>query len=311
MLNQLKAHLRFLQNGWNNFWFRSPAPAQMRLIRVFAGSIIFFSTLTRTPDLKFFFTDDGLVKQSILSELADTQFRHSIFEIFPSFTAVWVCHILLLIALALLILGVWPRLAAFVALVLHVSFMHRNVMIAYGVEIIATYYLFYFCFADYRDRASQDTRRILGSVSYRLCQIQICLIYGFAGLDKVRGPSWWRGDALWMVLSNSTRTTMDFAWLGHFPAVIAFMTYLTLFWETYFPVLVWFKPVGRWLSIGLGVMIHVGICLSMGLFSFSFLMISTYSVFLGEDVAGKIAQCVKKMTTPRKVFLQKADQFSV
>lgn len=297
------------KDGWEKFWFRSPGPAQMRVFRAAAGSVMFFSVFARTFDLELFYGEKGLVRQAALPLIADMSFRHSVFELFPGMTAVWIFHFAFLLGLALMIYGVYPRAMALLALVLHVSFLHRNFAVAYGVDTISTYYLFYLCFADYRPlKGKIDSRRIFGSVSYRLCQIQICLIYAFAGLDKVKGPSWWRGDALWMVFANTQRATLDLSWTAHFPALIAAMTYLTLFWEVYFPVLVWFKPAGRWISLGLGIFLHIGIALTMGLVSFSSLMVSTYSLFLDTAVAEKIAQCVKKIAIPRKVFLQQSDQ---
>lgn len=153
-----------------------------------------------------------------------------------------------------------------------------------------------------------DWRRVTGSMFYRICQLQVCLIYGFAGLDKVKGSSWWRGDAIWMIFANTQRATVDLSWLGHFPAVLAFMTYATLFFEVYFPVIVWFRPVGRAIALGFGLLMHCGIALTMGLVSFSSLMVSTYSLFLDADTADKITQCVKKVLTHRKVFVRNSDQ---
>jgi hypothetical protein len=302
-----------ITEGWSGFWFRSPAPSQMKLLRVAAGSVIFLSTLARTFDLDFFYGDKGMMPRESMNVVANMHWRYSLFQIFPSMTAVWVCHIALLTVLALMIFGVYPRAMAFLTMVLHLSFIHRNVAIAYGVDTIATYYLFYLCFADYRAidpvaTPKLDWRRVSGSMFYRLCQIQVCLIYGFAGLDKVKGASWWRGDALWMIFANTQRATLDLSWLAHFPAVLAFMTYGTLFFEVYFPVVVWFKPVGRFIALASGVMMHCGIALTMGLVSFSSLMVSTYALFLDASLADKITQCVKKYATHRKVFLHRADQ---
>ncbi len=308
---------RVVREGWGSFWFRSPAPQQMRAFRVAISWVMFFSVMMRTMDLRFFYSDQGMFRQSILPELMDMSYRHSFFELFHGMAAVWVCHIALLISLALLAFGIFPRVAALVALALHLSFLHRNVAVAYGVDLISTYYLFYLCFADYRplgqmdQKESMDARRIVGSMSYRLCQIQVCLIYVFAGLDKIKGPAWWRGDALWLIFASSQRATLDLTWTSHFPAALAFMTYLTLFWEVYFPVLVWFKPAGRWISIGLGVFIHIGIAVTMGLFTFSSLMVSMYLLFIGEENVDKIAQCVKNLVIHRKVFWQRTEEISV
>lgn len=290
--------IRKISLAWQRFWFESSSPEQMGLFRVLVGSVMFVAALLRTWDLEFFFSKTGIMQLSAIPEvMTDSRFRLSLFTLFPSISAIWIGHVLLLIALLLLIFGVFPRLMAATALVLHLSFIHRNVSIAYGVHVLTSYYLFYLCFADYRPRSTPiDLRKALGSVSFRMSQIQLCVVYAFAGLDKVRGSSWWRGDAAWMIFGVHQRSVVDMAWLGHFPAVIAFVTYVTLFWEVYFPVLVWFKPVGRRIAISVGLLVHTGIALSMGLFCFSALMMSSYVLFLDEDVVRNFRSAVSGRT---------------
>jgi len=284
-----------IARSWNRFWFYSSSPEQMGLFRIAAGTVMFFSALLRTGDLEFFFSKNGMMPLAALPEVMSDRFRVSLFTLIPGMTAIWVGHIVLLAAFILLVSGVFPRAMAAIALVLHLSFIHRNISIAYGVDVITSYYLFYLCFADYRAvDIPMDVRKAIGSVAFRMSQIQLCLIYAFAGLDKVRGMSWWRGDAVWLVFGNHQRAVVDMTWMGHFPAAVAFVTYLTLFWEVYFPALVWFKPVGRRLSLGVGVVVHTGIALCMGLFCFSSLMMSSYALFLDADVAKRIRHWLRR-----------------
>jgi len=109
----------------------------MKLFRATAGCVIFLATFARTFDLEFFFGEKGMMPRESIGLVADMHWRRSLFEIFPSMTAVWICHVALLVALALLIFGIFPRAMAFVAMVLHLSFLHRNVAIAYGVDTIS------------------------------------------------------------------------------------------------------------------------------------------------------------------------------
>lgn len=288
--------------AWKRFWFESSAPEQMALFRVLVGTVMLVAAWLRTGDLEFFFSKTGIMNLSAIPEvMTDSRFRLSLFTLFPSMTAIWIGHIALLTALTLLVFGFYPRIMALVALVLHLSFIHRNVSIAYGVDVLTTYYLFYLCFADYRGTETpMGLRKALGSVAFRMSQIQLCIVYAFAGLDKVRGASWWRGDAVWMVFGDHQRAVVDMAWIGHFPAAIAFITYVTLFWEVYFPVLVWFKPIGRRISLGIGVLVHTGIALSMGLFCFSSLMMSSYALFLDPAMAEKVNKLIPRAAPPLK-----------
>jgi hypothetical protein len=119
----------------------------------------------------------------------------------------------------------------------------------------------------------------LASVALRLTQIQLCIIYLFAGTEKLKGPLWWRGEAIWGVLSNAQTTTFDFGFMANLPLVITFATYATLVWEIYFPVLVWSRRARYPWLLG-GVLLHASIGLMMNLPFFASVMVAAYSVFL-------------------------------
>jgi hypothetical protein len=74
----------------------------------------------------------------------------------------------------------------------------------------------------------------------------------------------------------------DSSWIKHFPLLIAGATFSTVLFEVYFPVLVWFKPLRKWV-LAVGCALHAGIGLSVGLVFFSFAMVSTYVVFLEPE----------------------------
>jgi hypothetical protein len=186
-----------------------------------------------------------------------------------------------LVGIALLALGVWPRIAALVALVMHLSFLHKNIAIAYGVDFIATFYFLYMVLADHRVRAKRtwDFQAVLGSLAYRLCQLQVCIIYGYSGLHKLRGVRWWQGQAIWDVMANSQITRMDYKWMAAFPFVMIIANYATLIWEIYFPVVVWNKRL-RAPALVFGVLLHLGIAATINITFFCLLMIATYIFFL-------------------------------
>jgi hypothetical protein len=209
----------------------------------------------------------------------------------------------------MLILGLFPRAAALVAFLCEQSFLHRNPIFAYGVDLIASVFLLYLCFADYRADSAErrDYRSALGSMAYRLCQLQICIIYAFSGLDKVRGATWWKGEALWYVSLNPQYSNFDMSWIAHFPFLLAAMTYGSMIWEVYFPALIWVKPIRYPVLVG-GVLLHIGIAAFMGLQTFGIMMIVLYTLFLRRADAEKIAHCVKKVIKPRKVLVGSADE---
>ena len=112
-------------------------------------------------------------------------------------------------------------------------------------------------------------------------QIQVCVIYGYSGMEKIKGWRWWNGSALWDVLSAGNMQRWDLSFVAHMPVVIAAMVYVVLAWEIYFPVLIW-VPKLRLPMLAFGVAMHIGIFLFMNLPSFGFLMMTLYLLFLSE-----------------------------
>ncbi|MBI3543206.1 MAG: HTTM domain-containing protein [Deltaproteobacteria bacterium] len=280
-------------DAWQGFWFDEEAGARLRLFRGALGATLFVLYSIRALDLKLYFSESGIMPLSTVPDVLPMDYRNSIFFHFPGDAALYAGTVVLLVSLAALALGIFPRAAAIVALFTNVSFLHRDMAPSYGVDMISTFFLFYLCLADYRVHevaAKQQriekgsVRAMLGSSALRLTQIQLCIIYGFAGLDKVRGPQWWAGEALWGVVSNVQIARWDFSFLAHVPLLLVAGTYSTLAWEVYFPVLIWLRPARKWM-LAFGVAMHLGIAIVVNIPFFSAIMLSAYFVFLEESEA--------------------------
>ena len=160
----------------------------------------------------------------------------------------------------------------------------------FGVDMIASFYFLYLCFADASYKYSVDAwlgggskkLSIRGHIAWRLMQFQLCVIYGFAGLEKLKGVRWWDGSAMWDVFQISNMQRFDLSFVVHFPLVLAAAVYVVLFWEIYFPILIWL-PRFRPYMLFFGFLMHVGIYVFMNLPSFAFMMISLYILFLTRE----------------------------
>lgn len=290
MTKIVMGELRTILGWWNRFWFETGAPERTRLFRVVFGAMLFALYLIRTLDLELFFSESGVVPLSVAPDLIPMEYRKSLLFIFTSDLALWIVNAILLVSLATLTLGIASRLSAFVAFVMHVSILHRNMAPNYGVDMIATFFLFYLCFADFSSpekRRAAGPKAWLGSMALRFLQLQTCIIYMYAGLDKVKGPQWWGGEALWGVVSNVQIARWDFSFLSSFPLGVVLATYFTLVWEIYFPVLVWFKAVRPYVLV-FGVLLHIGIGVTVSIPFFGALMIISYIPFLEEDYAARL-----------------------
>lgn len=307
---------RDVWGAWNRFWFESNAPVQMRYFRSVLGWVLFIFYLNLGFDLELYFSNSpaGMFPLTLPEDWVKAPFRPSLFHYFTSDAALWSGYFLYLASLLGLALGRWSRASAIVAYVLHVSFMHRALVVMYGIDLIASFYLLYLCFAEYGERSKSSVLSIvrshLGSMAFRLSQIQVCIIYGFSGLEKLKGAHWWRGEAIWDVLANSQIARFDFSWVSAFPMLIVLATWTTLIWEIYFPVLIWAKRA-RPVMLFFGVLLHFGIGLTIGIPFFAAIMICTYTLFCEPETLARTEKTLRKKLAGWTGWLRKALWFQL
>ena len=136
------------------------------------------------------------------------------------------------------------------------------------------------------------------SVATRLIQIHLCIIYFYGGLGKLRGEMWWDGSALWFAAASYEYQSNDLTWIGRYPALVALLTHVTLFWEVLYPAVVWPKWT-RPVAITLAISVHLGIALFMGMITFGFMMIIANLAFIPSDLMRRICQDVRRWTGPK------------
>lgn len=268
--------------AWEKFFFEADAREQLRLFRPLFASVLFVAYVLRAMDSEFYYGLNGVMDLEKLAENFPAEYRWSFLIWFPSAVALWIHTGVFLISLITLGLGKFPRLSAAVAYLLHVSFMHRNMAVVYGFDTISVFFLFYLIFIKIDEEAarkkSSDWSSILTSAGFRMCQIQVCVIYAFSGWEKLKGVIWWRGEALWTIF-NSQFARFRWDQVSHLPLLITVLTYATLLWEIYFPVCIWSKKMRPYVLLG-GVLMHLGIGFIVIIPFFSALMITSYAVFL-------------------------------
>lgn len=303
-MSTLLAPWNRLRDGWNHFWFDSRSEADLSRVAAFRlvfGLVMFFCYVARIQDLEFFYAGSGI--------LPDWHRRTiTLLEYNFTFIGDWspgklhALHGLFLLSLLALALGFFTRFAAILAYVLHVAFVHRNPGVMFGVDMISTFFFLYLCFADANARWSLDAwlgraasrQSLRGHLAFRLMQIQLCVVYGFSGLEKLKGTRWWDGSALWDVLSMGNLQRFDLSFVAHVPLALASVVYVVLFFEVYFPVLVWLKNF-RLPMLAFGLAMHLGIFVFMNLPSFAFMMISLYVLFLTPAEVERSMQVIGRL----------------
>ncbi len=277
----------FLQE-WDKFWF-----APKNLLGLACMRILFFGALAclysvRLVNYKYYTNESWIPRDLALKVLPEGMRPPFPWFFWPDSWALPM-HILLVALLFLLALGIGGRWLMWAAWILNIGFFQRNYAVNYGVDVMGVLFMFYLCFTQSCERLSVINlirkkktfvqSDLLSSGVMRLIQIQISVIYAYTGFEKLKGVSWWDGTAIWSVLANPQFTTMNFTFMRHFPWLIAIFGFLTVIFEIYFPAMMfWKKPRYIWLFMGFGM--HFSIGVTMGIWAFSAVMVSTYFLFV-------------------------------
>jgi len=195
-----------------------------------------------------------------------------------------------------LLVGWQPRWAALVAWILSISILNLNYYLHNGGDRIRNIVLFYLILTPcgavwsldsfFRRRKARPaplithhssliTPVLISPWALRLLFIQMALIYFLNGFYKLVGPGWRAGETLQYVMGNVQWARWSFAQLPlPYPCIQA-LTWLVLFWELLFPLLVAMRPF-RTLTLWVGVLLHIGLAVSLQLGLFSFYMLCLY-----------------------------------
>jgi hypothetical protein len=224
----------------------------------------------------------------------EREHRFSLLDALPypwMVTAFLLAWVGVLIALGL---GYCTRQMALLNFMMILSLHERNPYVLDGADNVARVMSFWAIFlplgAAYSvDRWRQVPQRMGVAFPLRMAQLQIVLIYTFAGLLKLSGGVWLAGEGLFYALQLRSLTLPTGDWmLAHLPfEVLQGLSYAVLIFELSFGLLIW-HPFLRKVALLGGVLFHLGIALTMTIPNFSWVMILSYSLFLPEGWLEKL-----------------------
>lgn len=196
--------------------------------------------------------------------------------------------------------GLFTRVTTVAAWIVAVSYINRAPMANFGLDQVNSMILLYLCLAPcgaafsvdrlwraYRARRANrplppPAATVMTRVATRLLQVHVAILYLFAGLSKLKGQSWWTGDAVWLGAANYEYQSGSLEWLAWHPHLVNFLTHATVFFELTFCVFVWKRSLRPLVLLG-GTMLHLGIGGFLGMWTFGLAMILTYVGFLPPE----------------------------
>ena len=210
-------------------------------------------------------------------------------------------HALALLVAVLYVLGIGTRATGVLAWIVALCYIHRVQAALFGMDTILAVLLLYLAIGpsgaclslDRRWGWADDQRSVSANVALRLMQVHFCFIYLASGCSKLQGVPWWNGTALWQTLANYEFTprveayTAFLRWLAHDRLLWESFNWIagslfTLGLEIGVPFLIWRRD-WRWLCVLGASLLHAGIGMTMGLTSFSVLMVLLLGSFIPAE----------------------------
>jgi hypothetical protein len=296
--------------GWNRFWFTPSDPHTLALLRILAGAMLLYTHLVWAKDLIAFLGPNSWIPRAASIELHQGTYAWSHLWFFDAPGLLWAQHIVVLIVMAMLMVGLFSRVTSVLACLFTISYCHRLEGALFGLDQVNAMFAMYLmigpCGAVYsvdrwiaKRKAGGELPRPRATTScnlaIRLIQVHMCVIYLFGGISKMRGEMWWDGTAVWYAISNLEYQSIDMTWLVRYPWLIASLTHITVFWETFYCFLVWPRAT-RPIVLAIAVAVHGGIALFLGMITFGTAMIIGNMAFLSP---GFVEHAVDRVLTSR------------
>jgi hypothetical protein len=298
---------RHCWEAWDRFWFHPRSPLTLALIRIATGGMLAYMHAIWLLRLEDFLGPQALITAELNQELHRNDFCWSYLWLLDS-SSLLIAHQWTAIAVSLCVgVGFLTRLMTPLAWLMTLMICHRMTGFLFGLDQVVMMLIMYLIIAPAGARLSLDAAlgprcrgrsasppawlawlfpepspSSLTTVSMRLIQIHLCIVYLFGGLAKLRGEMWWDGSAMWFSAVAYEYQSLDLTWLGHWPLLGAIITHLTVFWETFYGFLVWRAP-WRWVMLGMAVLVHGGIALFLGMVTFGWMMIVANMAFIEPE----------------------------
>jgi Vitamin K-dependent gamma-carboxylase len=292
---------RSVAGDWNAFWYTPADPTLLGVIRLLTGLMLLYTHAVWGLALDDFFGPSSWLSPALVRTIHTDQYVYSFWFWVPA-QGMWPAYAVSMVILALFTIGLWTRVTAALALFVAISYANRVPAALFGLDQINIMLTLYLTIGPSGQALSLDrwlAVRRLGpratpprpgagaNLAQRLIQVHMCIIYFFAGISKLQGPSWWSGEAMWRAFANLEYQSIDMTWLAWHPWLVNVMTHGSILWEVSFCVLIW-KPRWRPLMLVGAVLLHLGIGACLAMWTFGLIMLVGCAAFLPNEAVRRL-----------------------
>lgn len=287
--------------AWHQFWFAPLDPLMLGIMRLLTGWMLFYNLLVWSLELETFFGRNGVQPLETVKRLYASRYIFS-FWLWIDDQYLWPVHIACIVVAAMFCVGMAARVTSILAFLITISYSQRVPVANFGFDQILGMMCLYLALAPSGAAVSVDglirkwwrrrkglakpgvpARYASARMASRLIQLHLCAIYFWAGFSKLKGPTWWTGEAMWNVVANQEYQTLDLTWMAWTPWLPYLISHITIAWETAFIVLIWNHRL-RPLMLAMGTAMHIGIGAFLGMWTFGLIMTFAYLSFADPEV---------------------------
>jgi hypothetical protein len=296
---------------WNEFWFKKADPLPLAIFRVLLGLNILEVLLVHTvPNYFYFFGRNAICSEDVVA----TYFWavRFIFDPFVAFHGSQIWQVALLVVMLLangtMIFGLFTRLSMVVLYLGLFGLYNQDVFICNGGDEFRRLMLLFLCFAPTGTTLSLDSIiaglkqdwRVNGFApklepvwALRWLQLQFSFIYWNVTKNKIDGPEWRDGTAVYYATHVQDLQRVYIPQIFEHDITIRLFTYGTIALEGALALFVWIRPLCYPVLLA-GLIFHAGIDVSMALPGFETAFVSAYILFIRPEDLYKFASWIRR-----------------
>ncbi len=298
------------KNHWNRFWFAPLEPHTLGFLRICTGLMMAYMHAVWLWAARDFLGPDAWLDKETIRQLHSLDFKWSYLWYFDRIEWIWIHQWLAIIVTLCMAVGLFTRVTSALGWLMMLMVCHRMTGTLFGLDQVVMMLSMYLMLSDCGSVYSLDRKFFAGAgqsrwwlakpgptgrnrIATRLLQLHLCVVYLFGGISKLRGEMWWDGSALWFAAASYEYQSIDLTWIGHFPLVIALLTHVTIFWETFYCALIWPRLTRPW-TLAMAILVHGGIAMFLGMITFGTMMIVANLSFVEPATMRRIFQAVQR-----------------
>ncbi|WP_117362580.1 HTTM domain-containing protein [Natrarchaeobaculum sulfurireducens] len=258
----------------------------LAVFRVLMGALLFADVLLRSRNFSFYYTDDGVMPQSLAMEMTpDNAFSVFFFTSDPTVIAgLFVLQALVAIQL---IVGYKTRIATVLAFLLVISTDYHNPAVTSYADVLYRLLLFWAIFLPLGERWSVDAahadgppRASVAGVASALILLQMFYMYFYNGYHKLEDEIWHTGEAAPKVLGLDDMTFLAAEYIREFPLLLQLggATWFIMLLGSGLLIVLVGRP--RMAVVGMFMIGHFSFAITVRIGAFAFVAMAALVLFL-------------------------------